>query len=424
MKRRTGFLLLLGFGIFVLALGLGVVGGVVLDRRVLTGFVPLNNMPVDAVSDFRLMAEAWNMIHRVYVDRAAVKPRPLTYGAIGGMVDALGDTGHSRFLTPEMVRMVQHLAQGQFKGIGVEVRMRAGHIVVVAPLDGSPAQRAGLHPGDIILKVDGRDITGLPLDQVVGRISGSAGTSVTLTILNPIMGRTRDVTLVRASIAIHNVTWQRLPGAAVAHLRIAGFSQGVAKDLRKALTDIEQEALTGVVLDLRNNPGGLLDEAISSASQFLRGGNVLLVKNAQGQVAPIPVQSGVGATDLPTVVLVNGGTASAAEIVAGALKDEHRAGLVGETTFGTGTVLREFPLSDGSALLLAIDEWLTPGGHTIWHKGITPNLMVSLAAGIIPLFPEAERDMNLAQLQASGDEQLLRALALLPRRSEDKNPSR
>jgi carboxyl-terminal processing protease len=424
MKRRTVFLLLLGFGILVLGLSLGLVGGVVLDRRVLTAFVPLNDMPIDAVPDFRLMTEAWNMIHRVYVDRAAVKTRPLTYGAIGGMVDALGDTGHSRFLTPEMVRMVKHLSQGQFKGIGVEVRMRAGHIVVVAPLDGSPAQRAGLHPGDIILKVDGQDITGVSLDRVVGRISGPVGTSVTLTILNPTIGRTRDVSLVRASIAIHNVTWQRLPGAAVAHLRIAGFSQGVAKDLRKALTDIEEEALSGVVLDLRNNPGGLLDEAVSSASQFLRGGNVLLVKDAQGRVAPIPVQSGFGATDLPTVVLVNGGTASAAEIVAGALKDGHRASLVGKTTFGTGTVLREFPLSDGSALLLAVDEWLTPDGHTIWHKGITPNFGVPLPPGIIPLFPEGERDMNSAQLQASGDEQLLRALALLPRRSEDKNPSR
>jgi carboxyl-terminal processing protease len=179
------------------------------------------------------------------------------------------------------------------------------------------------------------------------------------------------------------------------------------------LADIQQQGLTGLILDLRNDPGGLLEEAVGTASQFLKGGNVLLEKDAQGQTTPVAVQSGGVAPDIPMVVLVNSGTASAAEIVAGALQDAHRVTLVGETTFGTGTVLGEFRLSDGSALLLATEEWLTPSGRVIWHQGISPDVMVPLPLDVAPLHPRVERDMTPAQLQSSGDVQLLRALDLL-----------
>ncbi len=400
--------------LILLALGIGLVAGVVLDRQVLAALVPpRGTIPADAVAEFRLMAEAWNTIHQVYVDRAAEQPRRLAYGAISGMVDALGDTGHSRFLTPEMAQAEENFTQGQFQGIGAEVQMKDGHVVIVAPIDGSPAQRAGLRPGDIILKVNGDDMTGLSLDQVVGRVMGPAGTAVTLTILDPSSGGTRDVTLVRARITLHNVTWQQLPGTTVAHVHVTAFSQGVTQDLQQALTEIQQQGLTGVILDLRDDPGGLLDEAVGTASQFLSSGNVLLEKNAQGQVTSVPVQPGGLALHLPLVVLINQGTASAAEIVAGALQDAHRATLVGETTFGTGTVLNEFHLSDGSVLLLATEEWLTPDGRVIWHQGISPDVAVSLPSTTAPLFPEAERGITPAQVQASGDEQLLRALELL-----------
>ncbi len=409
--------------LILLTLGLGLAGGVGLDRQVLVGSLPPDTVPPDATPDFRLMGEAWDLIQQDYVDRAAIQPRPLTYGAISGMVDALGDTGHSRFLSPEMVQQEHEATQGQFEGIGAEVQMKDGHVVIVAPIDGSPAQKAGLRPGDIILKVDGIDITGLPLNQVVQRILGPAGTKVTLTILNPTTGGTHDVTLVRARITIQNVTWARLPGTTIAHVRIAAFSQGVTKDLQKALTDIQQQGLTGVILDLRNDPGGLLDEAIGVASQFLKGGNVLLEKNAQGQITPVPVQPGGVATDVPTVMLINAGTASAAEIVAGALQDAQRATLVGETTFGTGTVLSEFSLSDGSALLLATEEWLTPQERVIWHKGISPDVTVSLPPTVAPLFPEAEQEMTSAQLQNSEDKQLLKALDLLTQSGGNKSGS-
>jgi carboxyl-terminal processing protease len=396
-------------------LGLGTVGGVLLDRQVLVAYAEpgATTAPTPAPSDLSLVQEAYNMIQRVYVDRTAIQPTQLEYGAIGGMVDALGDTGHSRFLSPAMVKQESQLTQGEFEGIGVEVQTKNGAIVVVAPIDGTPAQRAGLRPGDIITKVNGRDITGLPLDQVVGMILGPTGTSVTLTILRPGDGQTRDVTLVRARIAMQNVTWHQLPGTTIAHLRIAAFSQGVSNDLQKALTEIKAQGMTGIILDLRSDPGGLLDEVINVASEFLKSGDVLLEKDAQGKITPVPVQPESVVTDLPMVVLINGGTASAAEILAGALQDAHRATLEGETTFGTGTVLSQFRLSDGSALLLATQEWLTPAGRVIWHHGISPDVTSSLGINATPLLPEGEAGMTAAQLQASGDTQLLRALDLL-----------
>jgi carboxyl-terminal processing protease len=411
VKRQLHRLGRLGLILLVLLIGLG--GGVVLDRQVLTVYAAPNNIPPGATSSFQLMAQAWNIIRREYVDQAAAQPQQLTYGAISGMTDALGDTGHSRFLTPEMVKEENNFTQGQFEGVGIEVQVKDNHLVVVAPIDGSPAQKAGLRSGDIILQVNGQDITGLPLDQVVGRILGPAGTLVTLTILEPSSGQTRDVTLTRAKITLQNVTWQRIPGTTIADVRITAFSQGVSAELHQALSAIQQQGMIGIILDLRDDPGGLLDESTGVASQFLSSGNVLLQKDVHGKVTPVPVENKYAATTLPMVVLINNGTASAAEIATGALQDAHRAKLVGETTFGTGTVLNQFSLSDGSALLLATQEWLTPDGHTIWHKGITPDVTVSLASNVSPVYPEAMKTMTAAQLQASGDTQLLRALDLL-----------
>jgi carboxyl-terminal processing protease len=411
VKRQLHRLGRLGLILLVLLIGLG--SGVVLDRQVLTVYAAPNNIPPNATVNFQLIAQAWNIIRREYVDQAAAQPQQLTYGAISGMADALGDTGHSRFLTPEMVKAENNFTQGQFEGVGIEVQVKNNHLVVVAPIDGSPAQKAGLRSGDIILQVNGQDITGLPLDQVVSRILGPAGTQVTLTIQDPSSGQTRDVTLTRAKITLQNVTWQRIPGTTIADVRIAAFSQGVSAELHQALSDIQQQGMTGIILDLRDDPGGLLDESTGVASQFLSSGNVLLEKDVHGKITPVPVEHKYAVTTLPMVVLINNGTASAAEIATGALQDAHRAKLVGETTFGTGTVLNQFSLSDGSALLLATQEWLTPDGHTIWHKGITPDVTVALASNVSPVYPEAMKAMTATQLQASGDTQLLRALDLL-----------
>ncbi len=397
----------------ILAIAVVLVFAVFLGRQVFSGFTPSDRIPADAKSDFGLMAEAWNAIQAHYVDRSSVKPVPMTYGAISGMVAALGDDDHSTFLTPEMLKKENEYTQGQYKGIGAEVKMKNGQVTVVTPIDGSPAQKAGLKPGEVILAVDGQNVSGLKLIQVVKRIAGPEGTEVTLSILDPVTGKTRKVTLVRAEITVDNVSLQRLPGTRIDHLRIAGFSENVTKNLKTALMKLKSDDSAGIILDLRNNPGGLLEKAVSVASQFLAGGNVLLEKNARGKIKKVPVEKGGAALHIPMVALVNGGTASAAEIVAGALQDHGRAELVGTKTFGTGTVLREFPLSDGSVMLLAVEEWLTPDGRTIWHKGIEPNRVIDLPEGTAPLFPMEERNMTPQQLEQSKDRQLLYALGLL-----------
>src|SRR5574340_208520 len=204
----------------VLATAMG--AGMVLDRQ--ANSAPAAQSASANGPDFQLVTEAWNTIQRAYVDPSAEQGKALTYGAIGGMVNALGDTGHSTFLSPEMLKSEHDYTQGQFEGIGAEVESKDGHVVIVAPLDNSPALHAGIHAGEIILKVDGTDVTDLPLDQVVGRILGPAGTQVTVTILDPATGKTTDFRLTRARITMKNVTWIKLPGTNIAQVRIAGFS--------------------------------------------------------------------------------------------------------------------------------------------------------------------------------------------------------
>lgn len=409
LNRTSGLRSLI---LVLVALVLGLVGGVVLDREVLSVFAQPQADSSQSV-DIRLISEAWDLINRSYVDRPAVQGKPLTYGAIGGMMDALGDTGHSRFMTPEMVKQENNFTAGQFEGIGAYVQTKDGHAVIVSPMSGSPAEKIGLKAGDIVLAVDGNNVDGLPISQVIQKIQGPAGTLVLLTVQDPKTGEKRDLTIVRARITLHNLSWGMVPGTTIAHIRLDSFSQAVTQDLKNALEGAKRQGAKAIVLDLRNNPGGILDESVGVASQFLNSGDVLQEKGAQGQVIKVGVKPGGLAVDTPLVVLINNSTASAAEIVAGALQDARRARLVGETTFGTGTVLNQFGLSDGSALLLATQEWLTPDGRVIWHKGIGPDVPISLAANAAPLAPPSVQGMTWQELQASGDAQLLKALELL-----------
>lgn len=401
---------------------LGAISGIYLDRQVLARFVPLDNMPSGSLSEFRLMAETWNIIQQNYVGSAATEPRQITYGALQGMVSALGDEGHSRFLTPEQLREHENSIRGELEGIGVEVQVQEGQVVIVAPIDGSPAQEAGLRPGDLIVAVDGKPVADMGLEEVVARVTGPAGTSVSLTILDPDTEETREVSITRARIALDNLTWQRIAGRNVALVRLSSFSSGVSEELRQALESIQEQGLEGVVLDLRNNPGGLLHEAIGTASQFLETGNVLLVRDASGDTRPVPVDEETVALNIPVVVLINQGTASAAEIVTGALQDAGRATIVGETTFGTGTVLTPFALSDGSAILLAVEEWLTPDGRVIWKQGISPDVAVALPGDALPLIPGSEEAITLGELESSQDAQLMTALDVLTEQTAGIGP--
>lgn len=409
MKMRWRYI-----GVLFLVLGVfafGLTGGVMLDRYV--SVASAAGAPTDTRPNTDLLLQAWHLIDSHYVDREAVEQQRLTYGAISGMVEALGDTGHSTFLTPEMLQQHQSYTAGSFEGIGAQVEKRGDYVVIVAPMDDSPALKAGLKPGDAILKVDDEDMTGKSVQDVIEKILGPAGTQVKLTIVDPKDGSQRDLALTRAKIIVNNVSWAQVPGTTIAVVRITGFSDKVGDGLKQALTEIKSKNMTGVVLDLRNNPGGLLSEAITTASQFLSKGDVLLEKDAKGSIEHVQVESGGIATDLPMMVLINYGSASASEIVSGALQDAGRAKLIGETTFGTGTVLNTFNLTDGSAMLLATSEWLTPNGRVIWHQGIQPDEKISLPTGVAPLTPAVLKTQSDSDFKASKDLQLQRAVELL-----------
>jgi len=338
----------------------------------------------------------------------------MTYSAINAMTESLGDSNHSVFLSRSQAKRAGSAVQGNLIGIGVEIHTKDHHTVMV-PMDDSPAKQAGIRSGDVILEINGQDVSKWSPGQIASHISGEAGQAVNLTVSNPKDKQTRNVTVERASIKLKNVTWHLLPGTDIAHLRIAMFSDGVAGDLRKALGDLRRAGAKKLILDLRNNPGGALDEAVGTASQFLTSGNVLWEKDAASKLTAVPVEPGGVAPDLPMAVLVNGISASDSEIVAGALRDAHRAILVGDKTFGTGTVLSQFQLDDGSELLLAVEQWLTPNLHSFWHKGLDPDIRVPMPATMI-LQPTAETDLSEAEIRSSGDVQLLRAIECLSKK--------
>ena len=363
--------------------------------------------------DADLLDEARRVIQEHFVDREAATDERLQTGALSGMVDILGDIGHSRFMTPAMVEDQANYIAGEFEGIGAYVEMRDGFVTIVSPIDNSPAQAAGILPGDVVTAVDGRDVTGLSLQEVVEMILGPAGTPVTLTLFRPETSEELTLTLERARIELQNVTWTLLPGTTIAQVRIAGFSERVADDLAAAIAAAEAQGATGLILDLRNNPGGLLSEAVSVAGRFLPDDTVVVLRqDADGDVTEERTNNDTPTT-LPLVVLINQGSASASEIVSGALQDHERATLVGETTFGTGTVLNEFGLSDGSAILLATEQWLTPDGRVIWREGIVPDEVVELTGPVQLLVPETADDLSAEEVAASEDAQVLRAVELL-----------
>ena len=301
---------------------------------------------------------------------------------------------------------------GTFVGIGIQVSADATGILINTVYPGTPAQTAGLHRGDRIISVDGKATAGEALDSVVSRVRGPEGASVTLTI-----GRAGqpdfDVAIVRRKLETQTVSWTMIPGRKVAFIRLEDFATGGAKALKDAITASTAAGATAIVFDLRGNGGGYVSEAVTVASQFLADGNVYQSVDAGGKVSGVAVESGGLATTIPLVVLADGGTASAAEIVSGAIQDAGRAQVVGQKTFGTGTVTGSFDLADGSSLRIGLERWLTRAGRPIWHEGLPPDVGVALGADVQPLIPDAVREMSAADLAASGDAQLLMALELL-----------
>lgn len=362
---------------------------------------------------FDVFWQAWDIVQDNFVDREALDPQAMTYGAIRGLVSALGDEGHTAFLTPEERERQQSDLSGTFSGIGAQLGIREQLPVIVAPFDGSPAAQAGVKAGDIIIQVDGNDVTTLPLNEIVALIRGPEGTDVTLSLLRPDENRSLEVTITRGEIKVPAASWAMVPGTQVALIRLSQFSANALTDIVASVNAAKEAGAEAMIVDVRNNPGGLLEQAVSVTSQFLADGDVLLEEDAQGRRRAYAVERGGVATDLPLVVLINPGSASSAEIFAGAVQDHGRGELVGETTFGTGTVLQPYILDDGSALLLGTRQWLTPNGRLIRKQGISPDHEVILPIEANLLTPEEIESLTGEDVAAAEDTQLLKALEIL-----------
>jgi len=398
------------FLVFFLVLAFA--GGVMVERRhLLPG--SWEKAPPDVGATFDIFWEAWRLVDEHFVDRQAIQAVPMTRGAIQGMLDALGDFGHTSYLTPEQLKELNAQMEGHMEGIGARLDMRKNVPVIVDTLPGSPAREAGLKAGDILVAVDHKPLANLSLPDIVKMVRGPAGTTVHLEAIRAGANKPLDLEIRRAQVNVPETTWHMLPGVPFAHIAIQEFGQNVDRQLEEALRGARAQGAKALILDVRGNLGGLKEQAVAVTSEFLKDGNVFLQKNAQGQVTAVPVKPGGHATDLPVTVLINGGTASSAEIFAGALQDYRRGKLIGTKTVGTGTVLQPFPLSDGSEVFLAVTLWLTPNGRQIWHKGIEPDLEVGLPADARILLPEMENNLTAAELAKSGDTQVRKAIEVL-----------
>lgn len=354
-----------------------------------------------------LYAEALDIVRDDYVDQEAIDPTKQTYGAIEGMLDTLGDEGHTRFLTPEEREQNQEGLSGTYVGIGVQLETRDDEVVVATPIEDSPAERAGIRSGDVLVAVNGESVRGVEISEIVERVKGPEGSTVRVTVLRG--EEERQYNLKRAEIRSPVVSWAMIGETDVAHVSLSSFSDDSAKELREAFEEARSAGARRFVLDLRNNPGGRLDQAVEIAGFFLEPGSVAYVrKEASEGREEVEVEGEPGLTEAPLVVLVNEGSASSSEILAGALRDNDRATVVGETTFGTGTVLSEFVLRDGSSILLGVAEWLTPDGDFIRESGIAPDVEVELQEGTEPLAPDEVRDLSREEI-LERDAQLRRA---------------
>jgi len=338
--------------------------------------VPAPSPELDAI--FRPFWEAWGYVDRDFYDESAVEPHKLSRGAIRGMLTALDDQ-HTLYLDPTHREITDADLRGAFDGIGVQVEMEGDDLHVVSPLDGSPGQRAGLRAGDVITRVDGSDVHGISLLDAIQMIRGPRGSTVTLTIVRG-GAAPFDVKVAREEIRVPSVRGELRPDG-VAYIRISSFALRVGSDLREVLDQLAQRSPRGWVLDLRGNPGGYLDGAVAVTSQFIDEGVVLYEERRGAEREAIRTRGRPRALSGPMAVMVDSGTASAAEIVAGALRDHGRATLVGEQTYGKGTVQIVHTLSDGGALRLTVARWLTPDGSPIQGVGLTPQIPVVAAAG-------------------------------------------
>jgi len=346
--------------------------------------------PADLQNLFTPFWEAWQIVHDEYVDQP-VNDTKLMQGAISGMVESLGDQ-HSSYMNPDEFIQANSSIEGSYDGIGAWVDSTGDYLAIVSPMPGSPAEAVGLEPGDLVVAIDGEDMTGIDGDLVIKKVLGPAGTTIKLTILREGESEPLTFEVTRATIVIPTIEGEMLENQ-IGYIHIYTFGANTTSELRAAIQDLIDQDVQGLVVDLRYNGGGLLTTAVEVASEFLPKGNVVLYEQyGDGSRDTHTTIAGGLATDIPIVVLINEGSASASEVVAGALQDLERGELVGVTSYGKGSVQNWVPLNnDQGAVRVTIAKWLTPNERTIHEIGLTPDVEVEITDEDY----KAERDPQL-----------------------------
>ena len=339
-------------------------------------------------TEFERLTEVWKLLKAEHIDGTQLDAQAISNGAIRGMLEALDDP-YTAFFDPEQYKIATQDLKGFFEGIGAEVGLREGKITILAPMPESPAEKSGIRPGDVILRIQGESAEGISLMEAVSRIRGKKGTTVELLILHRDDTEPVTILVIRGVIPLTSVRFLMLDDN-IGHLRLFNFAETTKKDLLRALETFNESGGTGIVVDLRNNPGGLLSSVVDVGSQFIEDGLVLYQIDAQGKRTDWKVKSGGKAGDIPIVVLVNEFSASASEVFTGAMLDHQRATVVGVTTFGKGSVNNLWRLRDGSGVNFTIARWYTPNGTLIEGEGITPDVVMERAG-------DGESDVQLAR---------------------------
>lgn len=340
----------------------------------------------------RYFREVLQLVKENYVGDAPADYASLTRAALDGMVGQLDP--HSQFLLADEYRETEEELSNAFNGVGIQVEQRAEHIVIVAPIPGSPAERAGLRRGDRLAKIDGQPLVNPTLDSTIKLVRGETGSLVTLTVFRPSQNRTIDYPLRRERIQLESVRLASLRPGRLGYVQITQFSERTGEEFRAALVGLEKEGLRGLIIDMRNNPGGLLDAAIDVCSEFFDRDELIAYTQGLSEDSRenFYADNGHPRRAYPVVILVNGGTASAAEIVAGAMRDTKRAVIVGERTFGKGSVQSVIELDRGEGLRLTTARYYTPSGITIHEKGISPHVEIEVS-------PDDESRLRVQQLR-------------------------
>lgn len=328
--------------------------------------------------DFALFWTTWNDLQEKFVDRKDLNYQDMVFGAISGMVSSLDDP-YTIFLNPDDTKKFIEDVSGSFEGVGMEIGIREGELKVVAPLEGTPAQRAGLRSGDRIVKIDDTFTRSITIDEAVALIRGDRGTTVTLSILRDDWSEARDFDIKRAVIEVPSLKWEMKEGN-IAYIQLFQFSEKAENDFQKAALEFTTQGADRIILDLRNNPGGFLEVSQSLAGWFLDDDSVVTIEDfGNGLGEKLYKTNGNSLlADYPMVVLINEGSASASEILAGALRDNRGIQLIGAQSFGKGSVQELNRLSGGSALKVTVAHWLTPSRLLIQEKGLTPDIEVEL----------------------------------------------